>query len=120
MRFRFRRVIPALFAVALAASLSFQTYPPPDSDFTVRVANRKQISHILYETRGGKNTLTLLMTHPRHWSFHASSHPLYHSCGTYAQCLSLLKKLNRFLGRGWNLRLKLDGSMIREIEFLEP
>lgn len=60
------------------------------------------------------------MTHPRHWAFHSDSHPLYYACGTPTDCLNLLEKLNRFLDRGWNLRLRLDGSRIRRIEFLEP
>lgn len=106
--------------LALAAPLYSQTYPPARSDFTWRVANRKQVSHILYENRGGVNTVTLLMTHPRYWSFHAPSHPLHRPCGTHRDCLALLEKLNRFLDRGWNLRLRLHGSLIRDIEFLEP
>ncbi len=84
------------------------------------MANRKQISHILYENREGRNFVTLLMTHPGVWAFKSDSHPLRYPCETSAECLNLLGKLNGFLSRGWNLRLATQGSLIRQIEFLEP
>lgn len=107
-------VIPAMFLTL------FQAYPPVGSTFTLRVTNRRSVSHILHELRGAKHYLTLITTHPRHWAFHARSHALYYPCGEPKLCLAEMKKLDRFLKSGYNFSLKLQGSIIKKITYHPP
>lgn len=105
-----------LLPICLAACLfQLQAFPAEQSSYTLRVTNRRYISHILYELRGERHFITLTMTHPRHWAFHARSHALYYPCRSLPACMKELRKLDTFLKTGSNLSLKLNGSQIREI-----
>lgn len=96
-----------------------EPYPHPESSLDYRVTNRRYVSHIVYETKGLRHFVTVIMTHPGVWAYHANSHALHHECGDAQSCLGVMRKLDDFLRSGWNIGLRLHGSEIKEIIFLE-
>ena len=94
--------------------------PPVQSAYTYRITNRRFISHVVYEWRGGRHLVTLLTTHgPAYNAFHAVNHSLHHACQSYRDCLSTMQKLNSVLTSGANIGLKLKGSEIVKIIYYE-
>jgi len=85
-----------------------------------RIANRKQISHLLIESTAGRQALVLIATHPLPWAFKAESHALKYYCGNADECVSMMLEIDRMLRTGYNLGLRLDGSRILEIKFFPP
>ncbi len=99
-------------------------YPHVESGIETRITNRRYVSHIVYEVRDGDEVakygphfVTILTTHPGVWAFHATSHALHHPCGSRARCLKVLRKLDDFLRTGWNIGLRVEGSIVREIVY---
>jgi hypothetical protein len=84
-----------------------------------RITNRRYISHVLYEERSRKPSLTLVTTHPRYWAYKADSHQLYLTCDDTIQCLEEMKKLNQHLRSGFNIKLTLNGSQIVKLQYLK-
>lgn len=92
--------------------------PHVKSSWTLRVVNRRYVSHILHERRARKNYVTLLVTHgPNYHAFHSRLHALYKHCGSYRTCFLLLRRLDRHLRAGHNLGLEVHGSQVRRILF---
>jgi len=86
------------------------------SSYTLRVTNRKYISHILYEYRRTRHYITLITTHgPSYHAFYSRSHALYYQCGSPKHCLYEIKKLDDYLKKGYNIGLRLHGSKVIEI-----
>ena len=86
------------------------------SSRTFRITNRRFISHLAHEKRGGEHFVTILTTHgPGYHAFHADNHPLRYPCQTPENCLTVMKKLNKHLMTGRNLGLKLKGSQITKL-----
>lgn len=95
-------------------------YPRTGSTFTLRVLNRRQIRNILIESDETGAYLSILAVHPRHWAFYAMPHALRHPCGDHRRCLNELRRLDQFLRSGWNLGLRLNGSVIEELIYYPP
>ncbi|MBX7058688.1 MAG: hypothetical protein K1X75_11540 [Leptospirales bacterium] len=95
-------------------------YPRPGASFETRVLNRRQVSHILIENEDGHSYLTMLVVHARYWAYHAMPHALRYPCRDASECLRELKRLDAFLKTGWNLGLRLDGSLILELIYYPP
>jgi len=111
------RLFFTLLSLLPFAGIQSEPYPHVQSKSDYRVINRRHISHILYEKRGEKESITFLTTHPAPWNFHADSHPLYYYCKE--NCLSEMKKIDSYLRSGHNLGLKLLGSEILAIRYFQ-
>ncbi len=106
----------AVFSLPLGA----QTYPHVQSNYAYRVTNRKSISHLLFENINGAHYITFITSHSAYYNYKASSHFLRYRCGSAAQCLETMSKLNKFLITGYNMGLQLEGSNIVSIEYFYP
>ena len=112
----------ALFLILLiAAPVSLVAeYPAVGSSFDYRVTNRRYVSHIVSEEIEGRLFVTIIMTHPGVWAFHSDSHAVHYFCGAPAACLQELERLDAHLNSGWNLGLKMQGSVVTRIDYLTP
>lgn len=110
-----------LASAVSAEELSVAPYPPLSSSRDLRVINRRFVSTIVFENTDGNNYLTLILTHgPAYWAFKSTPHALHRACPSPAACLVEARRIDTHLRSGWNLALRLDGSWIREIIYLEP
>lgn len=97
-----------------------EVYPYTGSSFFFRVTNRKYISHLVFESIDRQNYITLITTHAGVWAFQSRSHALHYPCGSATECLAEMRRLNAFLDSGWNIGLRLNGSIITEIIYYDP
>ncbi|MCB1139749.1 MAG: hypothetical protein KDK23_13375 [Leptospiraceae bacterium] len=126
MASRRRHLLPVfLAAVSLITIFDFPLestpYPPALSEFDLRITNRRFVSHILFEVVQNRNAITLLLSHgPNYNAFHDKPHALHFFCGQASQCLEMSRRIDVHLRSGYNLGLKLKGSRIVRLEFLNP
>jgi hypothetical protein len=120
MPWKRRKLLDRRVPVVIFASLLFiyQAYPHESSSFTYRVTNRRYISRILLERIGDRDALTLITTHPGPWAFHSTPHALHYFCKI--ACLSEMKRLDAFLQTGYNIGMRLSGSVITDIVYFDP
>lgn len=97
-----------------------EVYPHTGSSLFFRVTNRKYISHLVFESIDRQNYITLITTHAGVWAFQSRSHALHYPCGSATECLAEMRRLNDFLDSGWNIGLRLNGSIITEIIYYDP
>ncbi len=109
-----------LIQIPFAMDLSGENYPSVNSSRSVRITNRRYISHISYQQINGNNFITFILTHPLYNAYKANSHQLYYECESYSECADFMIKINNFLISGYNLRLVLNGTTITNIDFLVP
>ncbi|MCB1323820.1 MAG: hypothetical protein H7A21_12350 [Spirochaetales bacterium] len=110
-----------ILAVLSFAPYSVQAeYPSVGSSFDYRVTNRRYVSHVVSEQIDGRLFVTIIMTHPGVWAFHSDSHAVHYHCGAPAACLQELERLDAHLNSGWNLGLKMQGSLVTRIDYLTP
>ncbi len=72
---------------------------------------------MLFSKVGEQNTITFLITHPRHDAFKSVPHYLYFVCGTPSACVREMKKLDSHLQSGKNLGLLLNGSTVVRLDY---
>lgn len=98
-----------------------QPYPPVSSSYELRIVNRQFVSHIVFEQVEAERYLTLIMTNgPVYHAWHSTSYSLQFLCQSAKQCFAEAKHIDQHLKSGWNLGLKLNGSLIEEILYLMP
>lgn len=98
-----------------------QPYPPVSSTYELRIVNRQFVSHVVFEQVETEHYLTFILTNgPVYQAWHSTSYPAQFRCSSAKQCLTEAKKINQHLKSGWNLGLRLNGSIIEEVIFLLP
>lgn len=84
-----------------------------------RILNRKHVSHIVLETRPGGYRITLLLSERFPYSYKSKSAPFFIRVSDAKSGLELAEKLDAYLERGYNIRIRLNGSEIVEYELDE-
>ncbi|WP_232224585.1 hypothetical protein [Leptospira fainei] len=92
---------------------------PWDLPITERILNRKHISHIILETRPGGYRITLLVNERFPYNYKSKSAPFFVRVRDAKAGLELAEKLDKYLDRGYSLRVHLNGSEIIEYELDE-
>ncbi|TGL63812.1 hypothetical protein EHQ64_04195 [Leptospira sarikeiensis] len=81
-----------------------------------RILNRKDVIHIVLETRPGGFRLTLLVNERFPYNYKSKSSPFYYSNIKDAkEGLELAEKLDRYLKSGFNMKIRFYGSEIHEL-----
>ena len=92
---------------------------PIRSTFNLRITHRRFISHILFETKETGLTLTILMTNgPPYHAFKSKPYALSYTCENRKQCLGHARKLDAHLRSGQIVVLRIQGSKITKIDYL--
>lgn len=106
--------------LVLAASCQLFSMPVHvESGLEFRLTHRRYVSHILFENRAGLEYITILMAHgPNYHAFKDIPHALHYPCGNASDCLKTARKLDAHLRSGQILSLRLTGSVITEIRYL--
>lgn len=91
---------------------------PGASAQTLRITNRRWISHMAFEPCAPEFCVTLLVTHPGQWAWHADSHSLKYLCNNPADCVEVMRRIDAHLVSGENLIFQTEGARITRIQFL--
>lgn len=80
-----------------------------------RILNRKDVSHIVLETRPGGFRVTLLINERFPYNYKSKSAAFYYSnIKDSKEGLELAEKLDRYLTSGFNMKIRFNGSEIYE------
>ena len=84
-----------------------------------RTVTRKNISHIVLETRDDHYRITLLVSNRFPYNYKSQSYPLFMKFSDEQAVHQMAQKLDKYLETGKILTLILDGSRIQNILFEE-
>lgn len=109
-----------LVFVLLLSFLDIQAAPRTVySDFNLRITHRRFIQHIVFENIAGEEYLTVLLSHgPNYHAFKDIPHALHFKCISHSKCFFTARKIDEHLQSGQILSLRLKGSEIIKIEYL--
>ncbi|MCB1158883.1 MAG: hypothetical protein H7A25_06005 [Leptospiraceae bacterium] len=81
-------------------------------DITERVINRKNVSHIVIESRKDHYRVTLLVSDRFPYNYKSQSYPFFFRKKNSEEAQKLVSYLDKFLQSGENLYIRLNGSEI--------
>lgn len=100
-----------LYGVSIFSDVTNPWELPKDE----RILNRKDVSHIVLETRPGGFRVTLLINERFPYNYKSKSAAFYYSnIKDSKEGLDLAEKLDRYLKSGFNMKIRFNGSEIYE------
>ncbi|PKA14959.1 hypothetical protein CH363_16195 [Leptospira haakeii] len=104
-------VLSFLYGVSIYSDVTNPWELPIDE----RILNRKDVSHIVLETRPGGFRVTLLINERFPYNYKSKSAAFYYSnIKDSKEGLELAEKLDRYLKSGFNMKIRFNGSEIYE------
>ena len=96
-----------------------EKHPLSDTLFEKTVWRRK-VSHLVLETAGNKNRVTLLMMERYPWNYKGQNYPIYFEFDDFQTAFVKYTELDKFLDSSGVMRVKLQGAKIIEEKILYP
>jgi hypothetical protein len=87
---------------------------------TVRVLSRKDVSHIVLESRVDHVRVTLLVSERFPYNYKANSSPFFFRMEDEKKALDLASQLDQYLDTGKSLTITLSGSEVKSLFWGEP
>ncbi|MCP5497672.1 MAG: hypothetical protein H7A23_24225 [Leptospiraceae bacterium] len=91
----------------------------PISGLFYRILHRKNISHIVIETRPDHYRVTFLVSDRFPYNYKSKSYPLFIKTLSEKDAYQVAKELDEFLQTGYELKIWLNGSQIMNYQFIK-
>lgn len=87
---------------------------------TTRVLSRKEVSHIVLESRTNHYRVTLIVSDRFPYNYKVNSFPFFFRIDSEKEALDLAAKMDQYLDTGKSFTITLNGSEIESILWGEP
>jgi len=87
---------------------------------TTRVLSRKDVSHIVLESRTDHIRVTLLVSERFPYNYKATSTPFFFRMEDEKKAMELATQLDQYLDTGKSLTIMLSGSEVKQLLWGEP
>jgi hypothetical protein len=107
-----------IFIFQIIISLNAVEYNPWDLGLFTRIISRKNVGHLVIETRPDHYRVTFLVSDRFPYNYKSAQYPFFIRYRSEVEALEIAKKFDKHLDSGYEIKLNLNGSQIVHYELL--